>query len=107
VFSALLADMLGAVAWPPNPWARRAAPAAGGAGAPGGPGGPASPAAAARSSALRPGGSPGARVHAAAADIATVALAAHPFRQLYLSGARPVPGPRAPFSRLHARAPRA
>lgn len=39
------------------------------------------------SSALRPSGSPGAKIQAAAAHIATVALAAHPFRQLYLSGA--------------------
>jgi hypothetical protein len=42
----------------------------------------------ASSSALRPSGSPNAKVSASADKVATVALAAHPFRPLYLSGER-------------------
>ena len=41
------------------------------------------------SSALQPSSSPNAKVSAAAAGVATVALASHPFRPLYLSGESP------------------
>ena len=99
VFSALLTDMMEAVRWGASsgvsprgsPKARERGPAPAQQAQP-----PPPPNLASRvlqavssSSALQPSSSPNAKVSAAAASVATVALAAHPFRPLYLSGARP------------------
>ncbi|BDA47164.1 probable DmX-like protein 2 at C-terminar half [Coccomyxa sp. Obi] len=91
VFSALLTDMMEAVRWPAAATSADTTSPLIPAAAAGSP--RSSPKAAARaltsmtsSSALNPKNSPTARVSAHAEKIATVALASHPFRPLYLSG---------------------
>lgn len=75
MFASLMSQMLEAVRWPPESWDSSSA-AAPGSGAGGRGRNPPSPAS-----------SPSfAHDHAAANEVATTALAAHPSRRLYLSG---------------------